>query len=160
MSLTWTYSSITTGGFIDKRYANQDAAGREKADISTGRRELMNTELQAFFKYPFTGVGVGKTREFRKALTGEITANHNEVSRMLSEHGMFGFFALLILLLTPIVYRSRNKSNLYLYSFLIFWFLTINHSSMRIAAPAFIYGLALISIERERKKNKPSLCRK
>lgn len=71
---------------------------------------------------------------------------------MLSEHGILGIFALGILLLTPLVLRSRNRSNLYLFSFLAFWFLTINHSSMRIAAPAFIYGLSVLSISNERKE--------
>ncbi len=148
---TWVYSSISTMGLIDKRYANQDAAGREKEDITTGRADLINTELEAFYKYPWTGVGVGKTKEFRIALTGRETATHNEVSRMLSEHGIFGFLALMILILAPLIYRIKDKSNLYIYSFLIFWFLTINHSSMRIAAPAFIYGLALISIIHAKK---------
>ena len=31
-------------------------------------------------------------------------------------------------------------------SFYLFWFLTINHSAMRIALPGFIYGLSLIRI--------------
>jgi hypothetical protein len=30
--------------------------------------------------------------------------------------------------------------------FLIFWFLTINHSAMRIAMPAFMYGLSVLII--------------
>ena len=149
--VTWTYSSISTMGLIDKRYANQDARGREKEDITTGRTELIDKELQAFYEYPITGVGVGKTKEFRQELKGKATATHNEMTRMLSEHGVFGIAALLILMITPIVFRIKNKSNLYLYSFVIFWLLTINHSSMRIAAPAFIYGLSLITIINAKK---------
>lgn len=148
---TWLYTSISTLGLIDKRYANQDAAGRDKTDISTGRLELINTELEAFYRYPWTGVGIGKTKEFRQEITGHVTASHNEVTRMLSEHGMFGFFGLMILIIAPLIFRTKDKSNLYLYSFVIFWFLTINHSSMRIAAPAFIYGLCLISIINAKK---------
>lgn len=148
---TWIYTSISTLGLIDKRYANQNAAGIEKEDISAGRLDLINTELQAFYENPWTGVGVGKTKEFRIELTGRITASHNEMTRILSEHGVFGLLALLILILTPLTLRLNNKSNFYLYSFLLFWFLTINHSSMRIAAPAFIYGLSLIVIIREKK---------
>jgi hypothetical protein len=150
--ITWLYSSIATLGLIDKRYANQDAAGRVKADISTGRSNLINEELQAFYEYPLTGVGVGKTKEFRQQLTGYETATHNEVSRMLSEHGLFGLLALLVLIVTPLILSYRNKMNLYVYSCIVFWFLTINHSSMRIAAPAFIYGLALITVINGKKK--------
>ncbi len=149
--MTWIYSSITTMGMIDKRYANQDSTGKLKGDISTGRLDLINTELEAFYEYPFTGVGVGKTKEYRYELTGEVTATHNEMSRMLSEHGIFGLIALLILIFSPLIFRLKDRSNVYLFSFLLFWFLTINHSSMRIAAPAFIYGLALISIIHAKK---------
>jgi len=138
-------------GLIDKRYANQDAAGKVKQDISAGRTELINSELQAFYDNPITGIGVGKVKEYRLKETGRESATHSELSRILSEHGMFGLAALLILMITPMVFRMRNKSNLYLFSFFIFWFLTINHSSMRIAAPAFIYGLSLISILNAKK---------
>ncbi|MGK0235289.1 MAG: hypothetical protein ACI9EK_001823 [Psychroserpens sp.] len=59
--------------------------------------------------------------------------------------------AILLLIITPLILRLKNKTNIYLYSLLMFWFLTINHSSMRIAAPAFIYGLCLLTITREKK---------
>ncbi|MBW2937700.1 O-antigen ligase family protein [Aureisphaera sp. CAU 1614] len=154
IGVTWLRSSFVTEGLIDKRYANQDAAGRVKEDITTGRKDLINEELQAFYDYPITGVGVGKTKEFREQITGYATATHNEVSRMLSEHGIFGLTALAILLFTPLIFRLSNKSNPYLISFLLFWLLTINHSSMRISAPAFVYGLTLISIVSFEKKDR------
>lgn len=150
----WTYSSLQTGGFIDKRYANQDALGREKEDITTGRTDLISFELDEFLKNPFIGVGVGKIKELREQKEGILAASHNEMSRILSEHGLFGVLALLILLTTPLILRMRDKSNLFFYSCYLFWLLTINHSSMRIAAPAFIYGLCLISINYETKKVK------
>ncbi|MCW5519164.1 O-antigen ligase family protein [Aureitalea sp. L0-47] len=152
--VTWFFTSFSTSGLIDKRYANQDAAGREKSDLSTGRLELLDSELQAFYEQPITGIGVGKVKEFRAEKTGKVSATHNELSRILSEHGIFGLFALMILVFAPLVIRIRNKSNIYFYAFLIFWFLTINHSSMRIAAPAFIYGLALINVVNGQKKNR------
>ena len=45
---TWLISSVQTGGFIDKRYANQDAAGREKEDVTTGRTDLIAFEFAEF----------------------------------------------------------------------------------------------------------------
>ena len=150
--VTWLFTSFSTSGLIDKRYANQDAAGREKADLSTGRLELLDSELQAFYEEPLTGIGVGKVKEFRAEQTGRVSATHNEVSRILSEHGIFGLAALLILILAPLSIRLRNKTNVYFYFFFLIWFLTINHSSMRIAAPAFIYGLALITVTNGKKK--------
>ena len=97
------------------------------------------------------GIGVGKTREYREEKLDILAASHNELSRLLSEHGIFGLFALLILLIAPLFFRISNRKNYLFYSFYGFWFLTINHSSMRIAAPAFLYALALINIIDEKK---------
>jgi len=156
---TWLISSLQTGGFIDKRYANQDAAGREKEDVTTGRTDLIAFEFAEFVDHPFLGIGVGKVKEVRVNETGVEAASHNEMSRIVAEHGLLGVFAFLILLITPLVYRIRNKSNLFFYSFYIFWLLTINHSAMRIAAPAFIYGLCLLNIKYEESPvhRKPSI---
>lgn len=157
VAISWVASSINTQGFIDKRYSNQDAAGREEEDLSTGRLDLLNEELEAFYSNPFTGIGIGKAKEFRlERMGGKVTASHNEVSRLLSEHGIFGILALLILITAPMAFRIKTRTNIYFYSCLIFWFLTINHSSMRIAAPAFIYGLALINVVNGQKKNRIS----
>jgi hypothetical protein len=154
--LTWLLSSIETSGLLDKRYANQDAAGREKADISTGRSELIAFELGTFLENPFFGIGVGKVKEVRLNETGVEAASHNEMSRIVAEHGLFGLLAFLILLLTPLVYRVKNRTNIFFFSFYFFWLLTINHSAMRIAAPAFIYALCLLNITYD----KPSVHRK
>jgi O-antigen ligase len=152
--LTWLVSSIATLGLIDKRYSNQDAGGRVKQDITTGRVEIVLVELDAFFKFPLTGIGIGKAKEYRIEEAGVEVASHNEISRLLSEHGLSGLLALIILIVTPLFYRLGNRSNVFLFPFLAFWLLTINHSSMRIAAPAFIYGLCLISIVHAKKKNR------
>ncbi|MFY0714778.1 O-antigen ligase family protein [Seonamhaeicola sp. NFXS20] len=144
--LTWLVSSIQTSGFIDKRYANQDAAGRSKSDVTTGRTDLLAFEFKEFVNHPFLGIGVGKVKEVRFNETGIEAASHNEMSRIVAEHGLFGVFAFLILLITPLVIRLNNKSNIFFYSFYAFWLLTINHSAMRIAAPAFVYGLCLLNI--------------
>ncbi|MFT5863825.1 MAG: hypothetical protein ACI828_002493, partial [Flavobacteriales bacterium] len=157
-SFTWILSSSRTDGLIDKRYANQDAAGRVKDDVSTGRAVLINSELQAFYDNPMTGVGVGKIKGYREEKLGIVAASHNEVSRILSEHGIAGLFALIILLVYPLVYRIKNRRNYLFLSALGFWFLTINHSSMRIAAPAFIYALCLLNIVHDKKK--PTVSRK
>ena len=136
---------------IENRYANKDALGREKEDISTGRGNLISFEIDEFLNNPILGVGVGKIKELREQKEGILSASHNEMSRILSEHGLFGVTALLILLLTPLFFRFKNKSNIFFYSFYFFWFLTINHSAMRIAAPAFVYGLCLLDIQYKSK---------
>lgn len=147
---TWLYSSYQTSGLLDLRYAGKDAAGRLQEDYTTGRTELIETEFEAFLENPFLGIGVGKNKEYRLQTEGVESASHNELSRLLAEHGLLGILAMLILLLTPLFYRFRNRTSLFFFPVLIFWFLTINHSSMRLAAPAFIYALALLNIYYEK----------
>ena len=142
----WFYAVNRTSGLIEKRYENKSALGVEKEDISTGRSELFLLEFQAFMENPIFGIGVGKNKEYRFEKTGKIAASHNEISRILAEHGSIGALAFLILLLTPLLLRMENKKNIYFYSFYILWLLTINHSAMRIAFPSFIYGLCLLDV--------------
>lgn len=142
----WTYSSVQTGGLIDKRYANQDARGRVKQSRLTGRERLIESELNMFLDNPILGIGVGKNKEYREEMTGIEAASHNEITRMLAEHGAFGVICLSILLITPLVLFIDNRQHLFLLSFLVFWLLTINHAAMRLAAPAFVYALSLLKV--------------
>ncbi|MEG2102625.1 MAG: O-antigen ligase family protein [Flavobacterium sp.] len=143
----WGYTISQTSGLIEKRYANQDAKGRQKTDRFGGREAVMSADLKMFFDNPITGVGAGMGKELRKDSLGQEVASHNEITRMLSEHGVFGIFGLLILLITPFVLYVNNRQHLYFLSFFIFWFLTINHAAMRTAAPEFIYALTLLFVQ-------------
>jgi len=149
--LIWTFSSIQTFGLIENRYESRTKGGELKDDITTGRVELVTTELHAFYNHPFIGIGVGKGFEYREETLGIEIASHNEISRLLSEHGLLGVFALLILIFVPILFWTKFRNNYYFLAFMAFWFLTINHSAMRIALPAFVYGLALLYIVDEKK---------
>lgn len=147
----WLYTAVKTQGLITYRYTNRDAAGQLETDITTGRAELIVTELQGFYYNPVVGIGVGKGKGMRSKLTGSATASHNEISRLLSEHGLLGLIAILILIFVPIVFWFKFQNNYYFLAFLAFWFLTINHSAMRIALPGFVYGLALLYIVNDKK---------
>ena len=145
----WSYSSIKTNGLLDKRYANQDAAGREKKSQLSGREILIESELKMFYENPILGVGVGKNKELRKSQTGIDLATHNEMTRMLAEHGTLGIVGLLILVITPLYLFLVDRQNILALSFFVFWLLTINHAAMRLSAPAFIYALSLLKVYRE-----------
>lgn len=145
-SLIWIYAESETSGLIGKRYANKDALGREKESRFTGRETLAAGEIDMFLSSPFFGVGAGKGTELRYEETGLMIASHDELTRMLGEHGAFGVMGLLILLMTPIILYLDNKQHLYVFCFIGFWFLTINHAAMRTAAPSFIYALSLLKI--------------
>jgi O-antigen ligase len=150
-SVIWIVSSNQTSGLIDKRYYNEDKTGREKDDVSAGRVDLFVGELEGFINEPFLGVGASGMKELRIKTYGKVIATHNELSRLLSEHGILGIIMLLILVFKPLEIRSRNRNNYFFYAFLVFWFATINHSAMRIAAPGFIYALALINLKNEKR---------
>ncbi|QKJ64781.1 O-antigen ligase [Flavobacterium sp. M31R6] len=142
----WGYSSIQTGGLINKRYANQDARGREKKSQLSGRETLIASELQMFVDNPILGVGVGRNKEIREKETGIVAASHNEITRMLAEHGSLGLIDLMLLFFTPLFLFVNNRQNIFALSFLVFWLLTINHAAMRLAAPAFVYALSLLKV--------------
>ncbi|WP_452226401.1 O-antigen ligase family protein [Lacinutrix cladophorae] len=143
---TWVISSSQTDGYIDLRYANKDHLGREKGDVTTGRGQLFEEELAGFMSNPFFGIGSSRAKDQRIEIDGQGVTSHSETSRLLAEHGMFGVIILLILIFKPIDFRARNKKSYLFYAFLCFWFATINHSSMRLATPSFIYALALLNV--------------
>ena len=140
------YSAYKTDGLITNRYTNKDAIGREKSSASTGRSQISNEEIDLFLKNPLFGVGVGCGAEIR-AEKSEFVASHNELTRMIAEHGSLGIMALLILAITPIILYLGNKEHIYMFCFLTFWLLTINHAAMRTAAPSFIYALTLLKVK-------------
>ncbi|MDI9257658.1 O-antigen ligase family protein [Flavobacterium sedimenticola] len=148
----WMYTSTQTGGLIDKRYANKDASGRVKESQFTGREEIWDSEIEVFKDNPVFGIGVGKSLEVREEETGGlIITSHNEISRTLAEHGAMGIIALMIVFFTPMFLYLDNKQHIYLFCFIFFWLLTINHAAMRIAASAFVYSLSLLKVYMDEK---------
>jgi len=144
--MTWMISVQQTDGLIDLRYANKDHLGRDKEDLTTGRAELFAEEMEGFISSPFWGIGLSRAKDQRIEEEGQGVTSHSEVSRTLAEHGVFGIVILVILLFKPFSMRSQNRQNYFFYAFLVFWFITINHSSMRIAAPAFVYAMSLLNV--------------
>jgi hypothetical protein len=145
--LLWSYSVSRTNGMIEYRYANKDARGKEKEDKLGGREQIGGAELSAFKENPIFGIGVGKNAEYREEIIGHKVSSHNEITRMLADHGSLGLLGLIILFFTPLVLYFNNKQNIFLVSFFVFWALTINHAAMRTAAPAFIYALSLLKVK-------------
>ncbi|MEO9571684.1 MAG: O-antigen ligase family protein [Polaribacter sp.] len=145
----WLYTSNITGGMIDNRYAGKNATGVKKNDVTAGRGDIIDMQLESFYESPIFGIGVGNGK-YKRIETGKrvTAASHNEIGRLIEEHGMLGIIALFILLIVPLenIYFSNNYQRAFLSAFFVFWFLTINHSAMRIAFPAFVYGLSLIKI--------------
>lgn len=147
----WVYSTDITGGMLANRYTNRNASGVKKDDITTGRGGLFNTELQYFYDNPVFGIGVGSTK-YKRIDSGKAkSATHTEIGRLLSEHGSIGIIILFILLTYPLIhfFRVDGLNRAFLLSFYVFWFLTINHSAMRLAFPGFVYSLTFLTIRKD-----------
>ncbi|NIJ45444.1 hypothetical protein FHR24_001912 [Wenyingzhuangia heitensis] len=151
----WIYSTNITGGMLENRYLGKNAKGVQKEDISSGRVDIFENQLETFMDNPIFGIGVGSGKYMRiEEEGGHVTAaSHNEMSRLLEEHGLIGLFALLLLFFASTI--NFFEQPLYFKGFVIafasIWFLTINHSAMRVAFPGFIYGLSLINVVKRDK---------
>lgn len=148
LTAIWVYTSGVTGGMIDNRYSGKNARGIQKEDFTAGRLGLILDQFDGFTDAPVFGIGVGNGK-YKRAERGDLVAtSHNEVTRLIEEHGLIGLFLLIMLLVVPLIHFVfiNNFQRAILIAFYVFWFLTINHSAMRIAFPGFIYALSLINI--------------
>lgn len=150
----WLYTSNITGGMLDNRYTGKNSRGVQKKDITTGRLDIFREQLNSFYESPITGIGVGNGKYKRQLSIKNVTAaSHNEIGRLIEEHGLIGLLSLFLLIGVPfaIFFNVDNYGKAFLVAFFFLWLLTIGHSAMRIAFPGFIYGLSLISIINDKK---------
>lgn len=146
-------TNYITQGVLTQRYFNVDEMGqsREK-DYTTGRGAIATADFSIFMENPVTGVGPGQAMSERYLYTGRDEAAHIEFSRLLSEHGILGMIALIIILIFPIVRYFKLKdgfSRFFLTVFVLYALLTMSHAALRLAIPGLMYGLAFITIQRE-----------
>ncbi len=146
-TLVFTLICFQTDGLLAKRYTNRDHTGRFKKPKEGDRQKLALKEVELFIDNPLVGAGVVGGEEKRKSSFGKNYHSHGEFTRMLGEHGSMGAAALLILLLTPARLLYTGRQHLLVATLFVFWFLTINHSGMRLVAPAFFYALMLLQID-------------
>jgi len=148
----WSISLIATNNMVFNKYTGRNASGVKHDNISTGRLEIALTDYEAFEQNPVLGIGVGMGKFFRAEVEDIKAASHNEVFRLISEHGFLGILSLILLISIPAINFLTDNRNIFIIPLTLFWFLTINHSAMRIAAPGFIYGLALLKVKFEKPR--------
>lgn len=133
-----------TGGAITERF--------HKTNL-TRRGDLMQADLRIWRENPIFGVGPGMGAELRGNY-GEHMAAHTEFTRLLSEHGLFGAAALLVLLGigTRAFLRARGPGGKALSISLMIWsFLYMSANGMRLVAPSFTFGLACVTVLSEKR---------
>lgn len=141
----FTLISYQTDNLLLKRYTNRTKLGEVKKDKPADRGAIATKEVKLFIKNPVLGVGTTVAEKMR--MNGDQKINsHNEITRMLAEHGLFGFIGVIILFATPGWCFFKWK-NVLLPTFFVFWFFSINHSCMRLVMPAFFYALMLLQVD-------------
>jgi hypothetical protein len=105
--------------------------------------EAIAADLQAFQDHWLTGIGVGQANDYHDDL-GLAAGVHTEYSRLLAEHGLFGFGALLMLFFL-VVQRLRlglpPLEKAFIISVTVWALLYMTHAAMRLVAPSLMFGL-------------------
>ncbi|HMG24468.1 MAG TPA: O-antigen ligase family protein [Kofleriaceae bacterium] len=126
---------VFTAGALGERYTNVDPSGRGV---------LASFDLQIFADHPVLGVGPGVAPGIREEL-GHGGAAHTEFTRMLAEHGMLGVLAigaLIVLGIRAVAGARTLRARAYVVAMLVWVTLFLLVNAMRLAAPAFMFGLA------------------
>lgn len=145
-------NSVTRGNLL-LRYQGETAgtlAGSKEKNLNTlttGRFDIFLSDLELFEEYGLMGVGAGASRYLRKEHNGVVA--HVEISRLISEHGIFGLlFILGVATLFIKVYKSPND-NLYksiLFAFLVVGWYTTFHAATRTYITPLLMGLSTVYI--------------
>jgi O-antigen ligase len=129
-----------TGGALTRRFSDTRL---------TGRDDIAQSDLQVFSEHPLFGVGPGQTRHFRQHSHHDSAAAHTEFTRLLSEHGVFGLLAILLLLAMSVRHflQARTAPGRALTASMLTWsFLFMLAGAMRLVAPAFAFGLSAVTL--------------
>ena len=125
-----------TGGKFSSRFS----------DLSTtGRNVLAIDDLKSWKENPTFGVGPGRSAYFRSLLP---LSAHTEYTRLVAEHGLFGFVALLLLIFMMFQrWRHMEPSSKPLLAAALGWaalYMAIN--ATRIAAPSLLVALPFVTV--------------
>ena len=113
--------------------------------ITTHRYQVFKDDYKLFKEKLFFGNGVGSSTYLRENTYGILS--HVEISRLLSEHGIFGFIYILLLIKCFFnTYGLNSKNRGILIGLYIIGFLTMMHSSTRIVTGSILIGLSQILI--------------
>jgi O-Antigen ligase len=153
--LGFNYVNDISGGLLEMRFKGESKSAVDKeANLFNGRDDILMEDLNVFSKNVLLGVGPGMSGAKREEYGGNGVEAHVEFSRLLSEHGIFGLVAVLILVFFPVVNFAKLNSiddKILLILCVVFSLLTMAHAATRIAAPCFMYGFAYINLIRIRK---------
>jgi len=149
-----------TGGSLLLRYQGETYATqkgyveKDLNEVSSGRLEVFQSDWQMWQDNFLFGVGVGQSYYERVNYGYRLVSAHVEVSRLLSEHGLFGFVFSIIFLFYPVILFLKANSA-FQKSIIIFCMgvaiATSMHSAMRTFVTPLLYGMgtAIVVIPRK-----------
>jgi len=127
-----------TDGALSKRFGNHEL---------TKRDAVIKDDIDIWIANPILGVGPGmaKTKRVRSNVGAAPMAAHTEFSRLVAEHGLFGFAALVLLI--GICFhgwrRARTPHTRALATAFLVWSMAfMGQSGMRLVATSLALGLA------------------
>jgi hypothetical protein len=128
-----------TNGLLSQRFTDTGL---------TNRGEIALGELMVWQDYPWFGTGPGVSKYVAFRYTNIYAAAHTEYTRTLSEHGMFGLLALIIM--GVMIIRSYLKAPNWIYKtwvvILLLWPMAeMAQAAMRVAAIPVLLGMANIN---------------
>jgi O-antigen ligase len=130
-----------TGGVLSERFSDTDPTGRDL---------IFKADLYTFVHHPLFGVGIGMAATYRTIYFSRAIEAHTEFSRLLAEHGVFGLFALVLLLWMAwtALRQAQTPGAKAIVATAIGWsFLFMATTGMRLLAPSFLFGLAFARID-------------
>lgn len=150
-SVIFIFANELTEGKLTARYLEESAYNNENQldinEYTTGRWDILISDIEIWLDHFVLGVGVGQSAEIRPEYGHPKIAAHVEISRMLSEHGFLGFILSVLFLLVPVL-KFLSEKNSFNKSLIVLCFslaiLTSFHSAMRTFITPFFYALPFI----------------
>jgi len=144
LGLIFPFMDNWTDGSLSERF--EDTQG-------TNRTEIVEADLNIFLENPVFGAGVGSAYSLRQQYLDRKAMSHTEFTRLVSEHGLFGVFALVTLAIIAITNITRQKTLLgraFVVGTVVWACLFMVNAGMRLAAPSLMWGLTFLTIANER----------
>lgn len=147
------YADRISGGNLVLRYQGETpgtAGGYREKTLNTFTANRLNVfidDLKLWREHPFLGVGVGASSYLREN-TRRVAA-HVEISRLISEQGLFGMgYFLILCVLGYKVFRraSRALFGPVLFAMFILALFTTFHSAMRTFITPLLIGLSMLFV--------------
>ena len=151
LGLIFFVADQITGGMLSLRYQGETAgtlAGDREMTLqvlTSGRSEIIRTDLEMWMDNIFLGVGPGNSKNMRPAYGYPRVAPHTEYTRLVAEHGVLGLLFSGVILVMPALIALNPKypvvGRALLAAFAMFSLTVMGHSATRLFGTTYLYGI-------------------